>query len=1390
MAGENKDKDPLGILAAGSDTNNTVDPLGILDQPLKKKEPLVSESTTVPVTPNTSAPSVVAGGTSGLKSEPSTYQWDPAKEQQRMFSGNTTQLGNKLEVEKKPLAVGTTASSPNLGTGNQSVLRNQVKTQQDADVKKVSDYYDSYLKKKSAAQLPPTDDDSVNFYLEYIKENDPDEYNYTLDKFKNLSNDKDNTLLFEKFKAEQMEKALALKTKAFSGKYQLAKNNIDNYYKDKLDTFKQADNSSRSIVSEIQNIDTQLAGYERDQNGAIITNSGNRKEVENFLKERETKITELGSHSKTIEDLKADQDFNDAATLLDEVNEQYKDVAGRYRSVAEKDPEAFRSLPEFQKLLKENQATKRQQELGGSVSVADPTGLSQSIGRAVTNFASKMAFVPKSLTDNSQYGWTDKLYDVTKSSIDDFNDEYQSLPSGYEKPILENGNWNLKYLPAKVAGTVTDMGLMLIPAVATEGSIAALGVTGDLASGMGTFASGYMMSASDYYEQAKQAGLSDKEATSFSRSVAMQQALLELVSPNKELLKPSLLKKSFDDVASTLVKGASKKEAFIETAKEFLNKTGKEITQEELQTLDEIVNNYAINEVSGANESARQGIGEQMVETAIITALSAGLMSGKSSVKTKSQLYSESLYMAANNPEKMMETIGRLVNDGALHQMKADNIIQNIEMASQALTKIDSRLPDDKKAKALPLVMDKMKLEEEKRNLDASFHESKMQEITEKEEEIKKIVTGDSDVEASLKEKEELDDLLWEKDNVGLNTEQESRLTDLSKKLNVVQEEKQEGEKETPAAKKAEKKPTEKKEKPASKKAELTKEIKTEEPSVVVEKKEDVPVAEEAPAEIAKVEEAVKQNQLDFFNEKITAKEYNDKNDELQEQLKPKINENKETEKTDEAKAEVLDTPVAEKKVTAQAVSGTTVKEPSVKKEVPVTVVKKEKPKQELIDEEEVLESTKEDDKASVDRLNLDMEAMKQIGKVVKDSPKKTAQEISDLAIKKYKAVLERAFKMKEEGKISKPTFTKYKKMAQQILTGSGDFKGKLNVEGENAKYKVVQAAEEVKKKLLGEGYKNFVLSAPGFGPKQVADLVDLTTKIITKSIDAGMTVKEAVEKALEKIKTHPKYKKFSAQGDINDKEFSKIVKKNFKIEEESQVENGDIAGEKRKRSISARVVENEDKFEEVAKRLKEKGIEYTSIDQKKATQLIKDVISEYEKDNLLIDLADQIVTGQSNIPYEIQGLTAAKLTDRLNVLAEQETNEFTKNATYDKAAELAMWWAQESTKAGQFNGVVNQEIANSLPSSKEGLRTFAAKEIEKTHDLLLSEKEKKQIEKLTKEFKEGMTEMDLDAKEKAILENMVTEKIRQMSEKLKGKEFVTSVKTAMASLKMDLADC
>jgi len=216
-----------------------------------------------------------------------------------------------------------------------------------------------------------------------------------------------------------------------------------------------------------------------------------------------------------------------------------------------------------------------------------------------------------------------------------------------------------------------------------------------------------------------------------------------------------------------------------------------------------------------------------------------------------------------------------------------------------------------------------------------------------------------------------------------------------------------------------------------------------------------------------------------------------------------------------------LPNPVEAKEASVENLPENEVKQEPVKKKEPV--------KDELTDDEDLIESTGKDDSEVVKKLNTDVDRMKSFSE-------------KEMIDKKFTGIIERAYKAKEDGKISKSTYNEFKKKANDILGG------KYKFEKEEAKIKSNQLFEKVKERLVGQDYKKINLSSLSpITPKTVADLIDLTARWTARGIDAGYTLAEAMSKAVSAIKKHPTYKKLVASKELDENAFESAVNGSLK---------------------------------------------------------------------------------------------------------------------------------------------------------------------------------------------------------------------------------------------------
>lgn len=1510
MEESGKEKDPLGILPKETTASNNSDPLGII----KKKSP-----------ESTPSISVSEGGTSGLTATPSaspntpteTYglkpgsTFDPFATAPTEVKGQTA-LGNKLNTSTELKSVGTAlGGKPMIADSN--IAKNQAKQQYDQQTKLMVDVYDKYKQSKSTQQAslgkePFALDDNKNtidFYMSHIKETNPEEYNYMIQKQESMSKDKkanelsgnfedaeEDELMIQKSHAELLQKALALKTRVMSGKYDVASNAVKDNYGDVIKNLNESVSKSEDFGAKIKGIDDFInQNYEVDENGQILTTPKNRKEVEDLLSKRTDFLNEYNSQSENIKGIQENKDFSDAMSLLDDTQKTYDSLEKTYTDIKNKNPDAFKGLPSYRKQLMDEQQAQFSKDLNEAMTGGD-LGITEATGRGVTGITSALSFIPKSVSVNEDYGWTDKLYDVVKSNVDDFDAENNPLPTGYDKPVYENGQWNLKYLPGKIAGTLTEMAPIIAITAATEGAtagmLARMGASGELGTTLGSFAGEYVAVANDFYDEAKSSGMSENEAMSFSRSAATTQAVLGALSPDIKLARNNAFKEGLDTYAKQIAKGVSVKDAIKESTKGFAEKLIKEVPQENLQTWAEIQDKNEMYEKMGLNEKIQNSVKKDLIETTILsTIVTLGL--GAGSIKTPSRMQQESIFMAASQPEDIMMAAQNMLNTKKISPQEFNDITMKVAKANLALSKIDKSLPAEKKIKALIPLMEKLDLKEEAANLDDSQKELMNEKIAKKDAEIKEIVSSPSDEE--VQDANEAESFF--------NRIKEQHTKDNTPKVEIPAEEnkmQKEGLFKVDDSQKSQ---------PIELSTQPENVIAT--PGEIVE--EPKVNEKDTEAKIAEIEKAIKENKQNFFNEKIDNNTYWKNQDALEKDLEnlqnpsakktetltpeeviaketPTIEDVKPLEPEVKAEGAKTDVPFSEMKksevntepfaVTKKVDGGYQgiVFDPKTKKETVVGIYRDEKtagemanqmitdkksskawdsskkepaPKkstptqktaiqisaeQDMLDEEDVVEASDKEDIATVKKMNDDAEIIKGFSK--ENYKDKSTAELKDLVEKKYIGTLERAYKAKIDGKISKPTYTEYRNKLNDIISGKlaeysekkvkgGGQEGESLRKGE-LKAQVSALGEKVKEKLLGQGFKNVALSsAAPITPKMIEDLVNLTVKGVHLGIDLGYGVREATARAITAIKAHPKYQQVINSG-MSEKDFTKSVNAEFSkakstyvppvvVEEtttekpvesttsEKESESTGSApepeaettekkgasepkkqmtssefetGETAKRKVTERL-EGSEKYNNILASMKEDDKSYNVMKLSEIYDAVKKKINEFERAGKLSELAIDLLDPKRTdaFPPEAIPELLTQLADRFNSIADEESNEFVKQELYNLAAELMTSQGKLGTTTGKTLAAMRL-AAERMPTSKAGLKSFVNKQMNNVADASMSEKNKEEI----------------DAAVKELVDLQVKEKLSEIAEGTKGKDQVAKIKTELSSLKIDLKDC
>lgn len=419
-------------------------------------------------------------------------------------------------------------------------------------------------------------------------------------------------------------------------------------------------------------------------------------------------------------------------------------------------------------------------------------------------------------------------------------------------------------------------------------------------------------------------------------------------------------------------------------------------------------------------------------------------------------------------------------------------------------------------------------------------------------------------------------------------------------------------------------------------------------------------------------------------------------------------------------------------------------------------------------------------------RLDDDLEILKSI----KD--KKTAEQ-------KFIGTIERAWLAKEQGKITKPEYTEFKKKAQQVLEGK--IRAQDEAKATEAKLAVSKAMAKVKDRLVGKGHSPMALSAPiPVTPRTVADLIDLATSLANKAIDAGMEIKLAFAKAKRVVATHPTYMKLAKSGLLNEANFmAELDKAEYEVsksleelnpepeakQEGASVEQpSEISGPWKPKKTGERLKASP-KMKEVIKEMTEDDMMYLSIDMDKASDYVNNVLNQFQAEDKLTELAEEILAGNSPFPEKIKNVANARLADRLRVMSENINDTFQKRTLIQKAGKL---WSErmKSINISATQVALERLVAKDLPLSTEGIKEMYQSAFQNTQEMAMG---KENVDAVKDAYNSVQEALQTEEGAKTLREAVMSE-LERVAEALAGKEWLDKFNAARKKIKKDLSDC
>lgn len=972
-------------------------------------------------------------------------------------------------------------------------------------------------------------------------------------------------------------------------------------------------------------------------------------------------------NDKIAEYNKLQQEYNDIVTKRTPLDAAEKDIRGyinelsAVNSETEKVRKAINSLPEVAETISKQKFANEDYNAFEDIG----TKLSNAV---VSTAGGLIAFAPKIGGDAAKavqgregYGIGDKIVDlVTNNGAVPFieSDKYNDITK--YNPLKSPGGF-IRSLTGGVAQQIPVMAAIALTDGAVNPALArTYGAVGKIASikkadAISTTLSGFINSYKQYSEEANKMGLDPRTGLAFSSAMAMLEGLSENIMPDKQLLSPEIKKKMLRQYVIDISKGASVADAAKKMTYNFVENGVKESTEEFAVMAGDYLAKKAI-EVDNPDIKAELPSINEAINTFAIAFASAGgatVLAEKRGIDTQKNLAYQS---AARDIQTTKAVLKNLVNERVVSEKEALNFIDKVNKFKKSEELVPADISDIKKADIAYILAEIESAKErlDNKNLAEPVAKSIEKLVSEKEKKIDEILNDNNyekDFNEALDKENAEPEMPKAKENENGSVEispslihDESDDADMFEYLSEVEKTMPLDEGETKlkqeimarmAASKQEEQVTEGQ--PAQPQQPA--------PIVVSEDKVEVKKPEEPAKEvkidanqISELEKKLKQNQLDFYNEKISTLDYNKNKDALNEQLKqaragvlqigeatkkeeanaPIVNAKVEVieNKVEEPKVEVISEPSkeapAENKSPATEAVEAAPSEADVQEDTPKP--KKAKVSKELVDEEEMADDEKVDDPAVMSKMNDDIEVLKKMPK-------------EDLAEKKFLGMVERAFKAMDEGKISRSAYAKFKNDAKDILEGKA---AKSAVDAKDAKMKVSRAMEKVKESLLGKGtdYKKLGYLSTGIPitPQMVATMIDTATKLAHRGIDAGVAIDVAVTNAINAIKKNPVYKKLVAAKAIDEVKFEKDIRDSVKENEDPEIEpeppqpkeekkkpsNDNSGGTERQKSLLNRLYEAEKVSKETKEALKSFGLSYESYSNDMASEIAQGAVEAF----------------------------------------------------------------------------------------------------------------------------------------------------------------------------------
>ena len=285
-----------------------------------------------------------------------------------------------------------------------------------------------------------------------------------------------------------------------------------------------------------------------------------------------------------------------------------------------------------------------------------------------------------------------------------------------EKTLTSEGGFKPEKLVPKFSETLFQMYALLGGGGIAGGAMESVGIGAGLSQKLGLITSSFVTTQNDYYQEAKELGMSNNEANNFGNAAGLVTSMLELINPQGYVFGKEAKKEFTKSVFKSIAKGVDMKDAIKQNSKFIAKELIGENIQETSQMLGDAGVKYLFNKKNEDDAFDLTITQEEIKEMVLLTSIISGIGSSHG-VKGRNQLETESLYYAAKDFDKFKNTISSSEIKEQMNEKDIQSAIEKVAEYKKVVDGLPKNLSEEKEMELAEKIYAKKKIVESKKDI-------------------------------------------------------------------------------------------------------------------------------------------------------------------------------------------------------------------------------------------------------------------------------------------------------------------------------------------------------------------------------------------------------------------------------------------------------------------------------------------------------------------------------------------------------------------------------------------------------------------------------------------------------------------------------------------------